>query len=1190
MSQARQSRGRTADAAKERKFNFVPGQVLVRFREDAAVSKNRANLSLVTRDARQISLQLERLDGRDFVPGLRLARVAPEETFAAIEALAARPDVLYAEPNYLRHKNAVPNDPRYPELWGLKNTGQPVYSHPGTPGSDIKAEQAWDITTGSRSVVVGVVDEGIDINHPDLQANIWQNPGETPNNGVDDDANGFVDDVNGWDFVHNDKSVFDGSGNYPTDETDAHGTHVAGTLGAVGNNGVGVAGVSWQVSIMSLKFLGPNGLGTSADLLKALSYARTMKDLWTTSGGVKGANIRVLNNSYSGGGFSQAELDAIRTLQGSGILFVAAAGNESRNNDLYPTYPASYQTGNVLSVAASNPSDLRPDFTNVGPGTVNMAAPGEGILSTTPNGTYDTFDGTSMATPHVAGAAALLCTAFPNLSVSKLRALLMYSGDFLTTQNFFTQLSSGRRLNAFKALQAAAGNDTVAPGSVTGFQMSNPFFTTTTLSWVTPGDDGMTGQAAAFELKVSDTALVNNAQFESARSIAAPFPINPGSVQSLNLDLPWRHPFGFYCIRAVDEAGNAGPITCLPYSIRSDIGDPYSVAESAAAPLSTGGTALQLNDDDATKNYNLPFALKFFGQTRFFNSVNISTNGAIYAGFPPADDHISAAAALNGFNMIAGMWDDLRTDKRPGDDVYVVTPDPDRIIFRWQAVTFDTPLPDGTSRGENPVNFEIELRRDGTIQVRYGDGNQKLLPVVGIGGGAPEPYVVDSHTSETQLKNLTNAQTVTFSLRPTQPNVAVISGRVFDLNNNPLPDATVTLSGGSNASVQSGPDGSYAFLNLNSGSGYVVTASKPGFQFLPVSQSYPFLNSNVVLDFHAAVVTQVSGRVTDANGQPISGVVVTINKNGQVNNSITNASGDYDFGTFATAPTVTVVPSAPNLVFQPLSQTLNNPVGAQVINFTGRTPNPIDDSRAFIRQQYLDFLNREPDPGGWDFWTSQITGCGSDPICTHNRRIDVSAAFFIELEFQVTGYVVYRMHRAAFGTFPGGPTRANISFAQFIADRSLIVAGPGLPQSTIDFANAFMQRPAFLTVYPNNMSNADFVNTLFDKANLTPFTTERQQQIDAMNNSGKTRAQVLLDVIEIPTFKTREHDPAFVLMQYFGYLRRDPDQGGYDFWLNVLNTQVPGNFRGMVCAFLTSAEYQRRFGTTVTRTDHDCGP
>jgi hypothetical protein len=246
-----------------------------------------------------------------------------------------------------------------------------------------------------------------------------------------------------------------------------------------------------------------------------------------------------------------------------------------------------------------------------------------------------------------------------------------------------------------------------------------------------------------------------------------------------------------------------------------------------------------------------------------------------------------------------------------------------------------------------------------------------------------------------------------------------------------------------------------------------------------------------------------------------------------------------------------------------------------------------------VHQQYLDFLNREPDQSGWDYWTSQITQCGTNAVCVHNQRIGVSAAFFIELEFQQTGSVVYRMNRAAYGTWPNAPTRANVTYAQFNADRAQLVGGSGLPQSTIDLANSFVQRSQFKTAYPDTIPNADFVNTLFNNANLTGAANAalRQAAIDAMNNSGKTRAQVLLDVIEIQEFKDREYKPAFVLMQYFGYLHRDPDQGGYDFWLNILQNRLPDDasgYRGMVCAFLTSTEYQLRFGTAITRSNQDC--
>jgi hypothetical protein len=266
-----------------------------------------------------------------------------------------------------------------------------------------------------------------------------------------------------------------------------------------------------------------------------------------------------------------------------------------------------------------------------------------------------------------------------------------------------------------------------------------------------------------------------------------------------------------------------------------------------------------------------------------------------------------------------------------------------------------------------------------------------------------------------------------------------------------------------------------------------------------------------------------------------------------------------------------------------------NLTNAQGATFTPRQLiNPIDDARAFVTQHYLDFLNRAPDQAGLDYWTSQITQCGIDAACIHSRRIGVSAAFFIELEFQQTGDVVYRMYRAAYGTVPGAPSRANITFSQFMTDRSLLVAGPGLPQSTIYFANNFVQRPEFKQVYPDTMAPADFVNLLFDMANLAPYSQQRQDEIDALTNGAKTRAGVLLDVIGISEFKTREYNPAFVLMQYFGYLRRDPDQAGYDFWLNVLNNLEPNNFLGMVCSFITSEEYQLRFGAQVTRTNRDC--
>lgn len=763
--------------------NAVPGEILVRFRPESQ-AKGLGRQVVIEKTGRQIPLSIKAISPAfEIVEGLRVAQVNPADTSNAIEALRARPDVIYAEPNFIRKALLAPNDPRYPEMWGLNNTGQRASfgGHPGTPGNDIRAEQAWNITTGSRSVVVGVIDSGMDINHEDLQDNIWSNPGEVPGNGIDDDGNGFVDDINGWDFAHNDASVFDYTEpSYPpspsyTGDLDDHGTHVAGTIGATGNNALGIVGVNWQVSLMPLKFLTEDGVGTSADLLSAFAYARTMRQLWASSGGTKGANIRVLNNSYGGDEFSQSELDAIRALSDAGILFVVSAGNEAVFNDLFPIYPANYVAPNVISVAASGGGGTRASFSNFGEATVNVTAPGEYIVSTTPKNTYDFFNGTSMAAPHVSGSAALVCAQFPSITMQKLRSVIMYSG-YLAPWQYLNEfpISTGRAVDAGKALQTVNSTDVTAPGPVTELsaQISDTF-PSYRLSWLAPGDDGNVGKVAAYEIRFSDTIL-NNANFDLATPLSGPVPKDPGFTHLLTVRVPWRHPSGFIGVRAVDDAGNKGPISSVPISVSVGDGDPYTIAESAAAPVSTGGTGLGLIGDDEFKQINLPFSFKFFGIE--YPAVTVSTNGALYFGFPPSDNDASSSKRwLNGNRMIAGLWDDLRTDRRPGDDVYTVQ-DVDRIIFRWQAVTFDTPLGPELTRGENPVSFEIELRFDGRITVRYGDGNQKMFPVVGLGGGSPEPYVSESHTFESNLKDLTNAATVVFARRnPVQRGVLTVA-------------------------------------------------------------------------------------------------------------------------------------------------------------------------------------------------------------------------------------------------------------------------------------------------------------------------------------------------------------------------------------------------------------------------------
>lgn len=793
--QPAQGRNQQTPGNKKGPLDVVNGEILVRFRPGS--NAKRPGRQIVTaKTGRQIALAVRAIGpGPEIVDGLRVAQVNPADTNNAIEALRARPDVIYAEPNRIRRPLTTPNDARYPQMWGLNNTGQRASfgGHPGTPGNDIRAEQAWSITTGNRSVVVGIIDTGIDVNHEDLRDNIWTNPAEAAGNGVDDDGNGFIDDINGWDFAHNDATVFDyteptfpPSENY-TGDLDDHGTHVAGTIGASGNNTIGVAGVNWQVSLMSLKFITEDGGGTSSKLLNAFAYAKAMRELWESSGGTKGANIRILNNSYGGAGFSQAELEAIRALNDAGILFIAASGNEGVFNDLFPIYPANYVSPNLISVAASAGGGTRAFFSNFGEATVNVTAPGEYILSTLPKNTYDFANGTSMAAPHVSGSAALVCAQSPSITLLKLRSLMMYSGYAAPWQfSNVLPISTGRAVDAHRALEAITSPDVTAPGPITNLTAEiSDTFPNYRLNWNAPGDDGNTGKVTAYEVRFSEVSF-NEKSFYLATPLAGPVPNDPGFFQFVNVRVPWRHSSGFIGVRAIDDVGNKGPISSVPISVPVDVGDPYTMSETANAPLSTGGTAMNLIGDDEFKMTNLPFTFKYFGID--YPAVTVSTNGALYFGFPPNEDALSSERWLNGNRIVAGLWDDLRTDRRPGDDVYMVQ-DQDRVIFRWQAVTFDTPIGPTTTRGENPVNFEIELRFDGTITMRYGDGNQKLLPVVGIGGGSPEPYISTSHSFENGLINLTNAATVVFPRRsPIQRGVLTVA------SSNPSSGVNITVS------------------------------------------------------------------------------------------------------------------------------------------------------------------------------------------------------------------------------------------------------------------------------------------------------------------------------------------------------------------------------------------------------------
>jgi subtilisin family serine protease len=435
-----QGRGDVAAAA-GREAQFAQGEVLVQYRPGASdVAKQRAR-GRVSAEIDQIILAAA--DRRDGKGDLEVARIPPGiSVAAAVRGLATDPAVEFAEPNWIYTHQLASNDTYFTsgQLWGM-------YGDASSPANQFgsQAAEAWaNGHVGSSSVYVGVIDEGIQFTHPDLSANVWTNPFD-PVNGIDDDGNGYVDDVHGWDFDGNNNSIYDGGTKGTLDD---HGTHVSGTIGGRGGNGVGVAGVNWNVTLISGKFLGRRG-GTTANAIKAVQYFTDLKVR-------HGLNIVATSNSWGGGGFSQALLDAITDAARQDILFIAAAGNGGAdqvgdNNDVVASYPSNYNTtagaayDAVIAVAAISSSGALASFSNYGATTVDIGAPGVGVISTTAFNTYSSFSGTSMATPHVSGAAALYASTHPGATAAQIKDAILSSA--IPTASLAGRTVTGGRLN-----------------------------------------------------------------------------------------------------------------------------------------------------------------------------------------------------------------------------------------------------------------------------------------------------------------------------------------------------------------------------------------------------------------------------------------------------------------------------------------------------------------------------------------------------------------------------------------------------------------------------------------------------------------------------------------------------------------------------------------------------------------------
>jgi len=594
----------------------------------------------------------------------------------AIRTYRKNRTVLYAEPDYIVRTTGVPNDPFFTTQWSMQNTGQ----NGGTVGADIHAAQAWDISTGSANVVVAVLDTGIDYNHPDLAPNVWSSAGGFSAASINGAVVSCPAGTHGLNVVDNSCDPFDDN---------SHGTHVSGIIGAVGNNGVGVAGVNWTVQILPCKFLDSQGFGDVVRAIACLSFIKQMKD--------SGVNVVVSNNSWGGTNITQSLQDAIAAEMADGILFVAAAGNNFSDNDFFPFYPADVPLPNVISVAASTRADDIVTFSNLGRHTVHLSAPGVEILSTTPFNTYSTFSGTSMAAPHVTGVAALLKAQDPTRDWRAIKNLILSGGDTLPAMS---ETITQKRLNAFGALTCtnSAVQSRLLPisGTVAGSAGSPIVLSALNINCAQPaGNVTVTVTPGNQTITLVDDGTGND---QAAGDGIYTGQFIPRALGNYRLQFPDGS-------AANVEVLTAYGFTKIPFSYQSI----------------PGGTSLDLGDDSVAQ-ITSPFPIQFGGA--IFNQLFVSSNGTISVT-DPFVDFVNRPLVPGGFpsfvheptTLIAPWWEDLFPVKGTAQNVFwqVIGTAPTRqLVVEWRNVrsflcradsaaniTFETIL----NEGSNDIQF-----------------------------------------------------------------------------------------------------------------------------------------------------------------------------------------------------------------------------------------------------------------------------------------------------------------------------------------------------------------------------------------------------------------------------------------------------------------------------------------------------
>ena len=601
----------------------VAGEALVRFRDPLQAG----DLAEITR---AVAADDVRRVGR---AGAMVVRSRVQSTVALLARLRNRPEVEYAEPNFIIRIAAQPNDPSFGQLWGLQNIGQIINFFPGIPGADIDAVAAWDLSVGTPDHVVAVIDTGIDYTHPDLAANMWSAPAA------------FTVTVAG-------QPVTCAAGTHgfnvitrscdPMDDHH-HGTHVAGTIGAVGDNGIGVAGVNWTTRMIGIKFIDDTGSGTTADAIAAIEFAVAVKQAFAAGGT---ADVRVLSNSWGGPEFSQAMLDEVILADAADMLFVAGAGNDGLDNDVLPMYPASFNAPNVISVAATSNTDDMAWFSNYGAASVHLGAPGVDILSTVPGGSYAFLSGTSMATPHVSGAAALVLSAC-EMDTASLKATLL--GTVAPVAGLAGLTVTGGRLQVNSALHAC----TLPPETPTNLTAR-------------PGDT---------EIALAWAAALGATKYNVKRSLTAGGPyvtIAPETGDAAYVDHDVVNGTRYYYVvsgqNTLGESGDSNEVSAVPNI-------PPDVVVSALAGPGVAGAGTTIEVSVTTTNQGTGNADP--STTRFY----LSGNSVFDAADLPIEGAQVVPALAAGASSTATVSIEIPAGTATGRNYVIAYADADDVLF-----------------------------------------------------------------------------------------------------------------------------------------------------------------------------------------------------------------------------------------------------------------------------------------------------------------------------------------------------------------------------------------------------------------------------------------------------------------------------------------------------------------------------